>query len=104
MQSCAIVRGRGEKEAGDEGCLSIPGYIGEVSRYPVVTIKGQDVQGKPLRVKVYDYLARIFQHEIDHLDGVLFIDHIDDPSKLRRLVHDPETDEIYEEPVAIPTG
>ncbi len=94
-----IVRLRGEKEAGDEGCLSIPGYIGEVERQPTATIKGQDVNGKPIRVKTYDYLARIFQHEIDHLEGVLFIDYIEDPSKLRRLVRDPETDEVYEEPV-----
>lgn len=95
-----IVRARGDKEAGDEGCLSIPGYIGEVERYPQVTIKGQDVFGKPIRVKTFDYLARIFQHEIDHLDGVLFIDHIEDPAKLRRLLKDPETEEWYEEPVA----
>ncbi len=95
-----IVRARGEKVAGDEGCLSIPGYIGEVERSPIATIKGFDVTGKPIRVKVFDYLARIFLHEIDHLDGVLFIDHIDDPQKLRRIVHDPETDEYYEEPVA----
>ncbi|NOZ73104.1 MAG: peptide deformylase [Chloroflexi bacterium] len=95
-----IVRARGEKVAGDEGCLSIPGYIGEVERYPTATIKGFDVQGKPFRLKTYDYLARIFQHEIDHLDGVLFIDHIQDPDKLRRLVQDPESGEWFEEPVA----
>jgi len=94
-----IVRARGEIVAGDEGCLSIPGYVGEVDRHPQVTIKGQDVDGKPIRVRAYDYLARIFLHEIDHLEGVLFIDHIQAPGKLRRLIHDPETDEWYEEPV-----
>ena len=96
-----IVRARGEKVLGDEGCLSIPGYIGEVERPSIATIKGFDVNGKPVRVKTFDYLARIFLHEIDHLDGVLFIDYIDDPEKLRRIVHDPETDEYYEEPVAV---
>ena len=95
-----IIRTRGEKVAGDEGCLSIPGYIGEVERYPVATIKGKDVNGKEFRVKTYDYLARIFQHEIDHLDGVLFIDYIDEPEKLRRIVYDEETEEYYEEPVS----
>ncbi len=100
-----IVRARGEREVGDEGCLSIPGYVGEVERPTQVTIKGTDVRGNPVRVKAYDYLARIFLHEIDHLDGVLFIDHLSDPSQLRRLVRDPETDKIVEEPVtAIPVG
>ncbi len=94
-----VIRARGEKVADDEGCLSIPGYIGEVERYPTATIKGFDVHGRPLRIKAFDYLARIFQHEIDHLDGVLFIDHISEPQKLRRLVQDPETGEWLEEPV-----
>ncbi|NOZ50959.1 MAG: peptide deformylase [Chloroflexi bacterium] len=95
-----IVRARGEKVSEDEGCLSIPGYIGEVERYPTATIKGFDVEGRPLRIKAFDYLARIFQHEIDHLDGVLFIDHITEPEKLRRQVQDPETGEWVEEPLA----
>ncbi len=95
-----IVRAKGEMEPGDEGCLSIPGYIGEVMRYPIVTVKGKDIHGKDIRIKAYDFLARIFQHEIDHLDGILFIDHIQDPDKLRRIVHDPETNEWHEEPAA----
>jgi peptide deformylase len=95
-----IVRAKGQLEPGDEGCLSIPGYIGEVMRYPMVTVRGQDVHGREIRIKAYDFLARIFQHEIDHLNGVLFIDHIQDPTKLRRIVHDPETDEWREEPAA----
>ena len=99
-----IVRAKGEKEPGDEGCLSIPGYIGEVMRYPMVTVKGQDINGKDIRIKAYDFLARIFQHEIDHVNGVLFIDHIQDPEKLRRMVHDPETDEWREEPAAALIG
>lgn len=99
-----VVRLRGDKVAGDEGCLSIPGYVGEIERADQVTIKGFDVKGKPVRIKAFDYLARIFFHEIDHLDGILFIDRLVDVSKLRRLVRDPETDEVLEEPVsAIPT-
>ncbi len=61
-------------EFGAEGCLSIPGYAGEVERFTAVTVKGLNWQGKPVKVKAEGWLARIFQHEIDHLDGVLFID------------------------------
>ncbi len=99
-----IVRAKGDPEPGDEGCLSIPGYIGEVMRYPIITVKGQDVNGKNIRIKAYDFLARVFQHEIDHLNGVLFIDHIQDPEKLRRIVHDPDTDEWREEPAGALVG
>jgi peptide deformylase len=60
--------------AGTEGCLSIPGYLGVVDRATSVTVKGLNRFGQPVRVKATGWLARIFQHEIDHLDGVLFID------------------------------
>jgi len=94
-----IVRVRGDKILDDEGCLSIPGYVGEVERPQHVTIKGYDPDGRPLQIKAYDFLARIFLHEIDHLDGILFIDRITDISKLRRVVLDPQSNEIIEEPV-----
>lgn len=73
-----IVKGRGE-QIGYEGCLSIPGYIGEVSRQEEITVKGLDERGRPVRYKVEGYLARVFQHEIDHLDGVLYTDKLTDP-------------------------
>jgi peptide deformylase len=60
--------------SGIEGCLSIPGYVGEVDRYDMVVVTGQDRYGKPFRIKARGWLARVFQHEIDHLDGRLFID------------------------------
>jgi peptide deformylase len=69
-----IVRAGEELVLGTEGCLSIPGFIGDVERIDEITIKGQNRQGKPVRVKAKGWLARIFQHEIDHLDGVLFTD------------------------------
>ena len=69
-----IVRHSVETTAGNEACLSLPGYFGEVDRYEVVTVKGLNRQGKPFRLKAKGWLARIFQHEIDHLDGVLYID------------------------------
>jgi len=69
-----IVRHSVETAAGNEACLSLPGYFGEVDRYEMVTVKGLNRQGKPFRLKAKGWLARIFQHEIDHLDGVLYID------------------------------
>ncbi len=57
---------------GAEGCLSIPGLIGEVERHAEVHVKGLNKHGKPMKVKAKGWLARIFQHEIDHLNGILF--------------------------------
>ncbi len=69
-----IVRHSGEMVVGTEGCLSIPGLIGDVDRMKSVTVKGFNRRGQPVRVKAEGWLARIFQHEIDHLDGILFTD------------------------------
>lgn len=69
-----IVRYSKETATGTEGCLSIPGFVGEVERFQAVTIKGFNRHGKPQRIRAEGWLARIFQHEIDHLEGVLYID------------------------------
>jgi peptide deformylase len=69
-----IVRHSTETVLGNEACLSIPGYFGEVERSQWVTVKGLNRHGRPFRLKAQGWLARVFQHEIDHLDGVLFID------------------------------
>jgi peptide deformylase len=63
-----------ETEVGTEGCLSIPGYVGDVERPVGVTLKGQNRRGQQIKIKADGWLARIFQHEIDHLDGILFTD------------------------------
>ena len=84
-----IVRAEGEEE-GEEGCLSIPGWWGEVKRATAVTVKAQDAKGKWIRIKGYDLLARALQHEIDHLDGILFIDRVEGPEKLHRVEPKPE--------------
>lgn len=63
-----------DTEVGTEGCLSIPGFVGNLDRSVNVIVKGEDRRGKPIRIKASGWLARIFQHEIDHLDGILFID------------------------------
>lgn len=63
-----------EMVEGAEGCLSLPGIYGNVLRHEAVTVKALNRKGKPIKIKAAGWLARIFQHEIDHLDGVLFID------------------------------
>jgi len=77
-----IARPSRDTEEGIEGCLSVPGLVGEVERHTAVTVKGMDTSGRKMRVKADGLLARVFQHEIDHCDGVLFIDRIDDPEKI----------------------
>jgi peptide deformylase len=69
-----ITRRSTETVTAAEGCLSIPGYMGNVERHAMVTVKGLNRRGKPFQLKARGWTARIFQHEIDHLDGVLFID------------------------------
>lgn len=77
-----IIKASGE-QIGYEGCLSIPGYVGEVARQDWIIVKGLNEQGKTVRFKLDGYLARVFQHEIDHLDGILFTDKLTDPSTLQ---------------------
>jgi peptide deformylase len=77
-----LARKSRDVEEGIEGCLSVPGWIGEVLRHHAVTVKGLDPRGQPVRIKAEGLLARVFQHEIDHCDGILFIDHIEDPEKV----------------------
>jgi len=69
-----IIKPSKEMVSGVEGCLSIPGLVGEVERSVAITVKGFNRHGKPLKIKAKGWLARIFQHEIDHLNGVLFTD------------------------------
>jgi len=69
-----ITRASTEMILGNEGCLSIPGIAGEVERHASLTVKGYNRNGKPVTIKAQGWLARIFQHEVDHLDGILFVD------------------------------
>jgi peptide deformylase len=69
-----IVKRSEETVTDIEGCLSLPGLAGIVERHEAVTIKAKNRFGKPLKIEADGWLARIFQHEIDHLDGVLYID------------------------------
>ncbi len=74
MVNPEIVKPSQETIAGIEGCLSVPGLVGEVQRAVEITVKGLNRRGQPMRIKVKDWMARIFQHEIDHLNGVVFTD------------------------------
>jgi peptide deformylase len=69
-----IVKASEEKVLGVEGCLSIPGLVGEVERHSMIQIKGMNRRGQPMKLKAEGWLARIFQHEIDHVNGVVFPD------------------------------
>jgi peptide deformylase len=69
-----IVKASQETLIGVEGCLSIPNLVGEVERHAAIQVKGLNRHGKPTKVKAEGWLARIFQHEIDHLNGILFPD------------------------------
>jgi len=86
-----IVKASEEMISDFEGCLSIPGWIGEVPRHASVVVKAQTPEGKEMRIKANDYYARVLQHEIDHLNGILFTDRVVDIKTIQRL--DPKTPE-----------
>ncbi len=79
-----IIKRQGEREV-EEACLSVPGYQGEVKRSVTVKVKAQDRQGKEIRLKGEGLMAHALEHELDHLAGVLYIDHIGDKEKLWEL-------------------
>ncbi len=79
-----IVRRRGEQLV-SEGCLSVPGYVGQLRRAEAVTVKGLDGNGKALRLKAEGFLAQALQHEIDHLNGTLYVDRLISPDTLRKI-------------------
>jgi peptide deformylase len=74
-----------ELESGDEGCLSLQGVLVPVERSLTVTLEGQDLEGKPLRLELEELPARVVQHELDHLDGTLMIERTDPESRREAL-------------------
>jgi len=74
MANPEIVKWSEETELGMEGCLSVPDIVGEVERALKVEVRGLNRYGKKMKVRAKGWLARVFQHEIDHLDGILFVD------------------------------
>jgi peptide deformylase len=79
-----IIAREGEWMA-EEGCLSVPGYVGTVKRALKVTVKAKDARGKEIRVRADGRLAHILQHEIDHLDGILYYDYLDSFDSLEKI-------------------
>jgi peptide deformylase len=86
----AMVKRSGEREVA-EGCLSVPGYQGEIKRSNSVVVKGLNEQGKPVRIKADGLMAQALEHELDHLNGVLYLAHIESQDKLYQL--EPRTNE-----------
>jgi len=84
-----IVKAEDDDWEPDEGCLSVPGYIANVRRYRRVTARALDRRGKEFRIKGEGLLAQAIQHEIDHLNGVLFFDHLASLDLLRRIDDEP---------------
>jgi len=81
-----IVVRTGEQEV-TEGCLSIPGYYGDIKRAASVVVKGKNRNGKVIRIKAEGLMAEALQHEIDHLDGTLYIDHVESADGLHKIEH-----------------
>jgi peptide deformylase len=92
-----ITRKSTETDLGVEGCLSIPGINGEVERHLAITVKGLNRRGQPTTLKLKDWTARIFQHEIDHLNGILFTDTATKIWKIEPPTEDEEAD-LHERP------
>ena len=79
-----VIKARGA-EVGQEGCLSIPGLVADIDRPTYVLIRAQDRNGQEYRIKAYDWLARVFLHEIDHLHGIMMTDKAEQLYKLQQL-------------------
>jgi peptide deformylase len=91
-----IVKASGE-QLDWEGCLSIPGYVAETPRFAKVTVKARDRHGREFRVKGEELFARALQHEIDHLNGALYVDHLESLEELVRVRESPDEDEEADE-------
>lgn len=81
-----IVRRRGGKETDEEGCLSLRNWYGPVERDYAVTVRAYDMQDRELRIHAEGFLARVFQHEIEHLEGIMFTDHMENSEGMLRYV------------------
>ena len=90
-----IVKQEGEREI-EEGCLSIPGYRGLVKRSVSVRARALGLDGKVIRIKADELLAQALEHEIDHLNGILYIDRLVSPGDLWKIEPVGEHDEVYD--------
>src|SRR5258708_277246 len=88
----------------EEGCLSIPGYRGNVERHTRIRVRAKDAKGKTILIDADDLLARVFQHEIDHLNGILFTERMAPGERLRPVYEDEEEDSKAPAPVSAARG
>jgi peptide deformylase len=82
-----IIKRQGERVV-EEACLSVPGYQGEIKRSVMVKVKAQDRHGKEIRIKGEDLLAQALEHELDHLNGTLYVDHLESMDKLFKVIRE----------------
>lgn len=97
-----IVKYEGEIVSDYEGCLSVKDVYGKVPRYSKIRVKALDTSGEPIRLRAEGFLARVIQHEVDHTNGIVFVDHIkDDHSAFYRLDSNGELEQLdYEKNIA----
>lgn len=90
-----VVKRKGERIV-DEGCLSVPGYVGKLKRSEAVTVKARDRHGKEVRIKADDLLAQALEHEIDHINGIIYLDRLESMDDLHKV--EPKENEVEEVP------
>lgn len=95
-----IVKTFGELEEDFEGCLSVKDIYGKVPRYPKIKVKALDEKGEEFRMTVEGFLARLIQHEVDHTNGILFIDHIKDTDKFYEITESGKIEKLEQNKVA----
>ena len=86
-----VVKRSGEREVA-EACLSVPGYAGEIKRSVSIVVKGYDRQGKAIRIRATELMAQTLEHELDHLNGTLYVDHIESQDKLHEIEPESESE------------
>lgn len=89
-----VVKSSGEHEV-MEGCLSLPGYRGSIKRAESVTVKGRDRYGKEVRIKAEELLAQVLQHEVDHINGVVYVDHLESMDNLYKTESEDDDESGY---------
>lgn len=98
-----VVEAQGQREV-DEGCLSVPGYRGAINRSESIKVRAQDINGKTIKIKAEELLAQALEHEIDHLNGILYVDHLESHDKLYKVEPEPQESPESQEPVEVGVG
>lgn len=94
-----IIKTEGKPDYDHEGCLSVPDIYGLVPRYPRIRVRAKDINGNEIRIKADGFLARVLQHEIDHTNGIVFVDHIKDDDAFFKLNEKGELEKVDHETI-----